>query len=59
MLLLRVSAMDLVTHILEQNVQITNQFGTVNLVVWPDLCQTYPNQSDGEEDPPAHIRIRG
>ncbi len=40
MLLLRVSAMDLVTHILEQNVKITNQFGTVNLVVWADLCHS-------------------
>ncbi|KAJ7199171.1 hypothetical protein GGX14DRAFT_401478 [Mycena pura] len=38
MLLLRVGAIDLVAHILEQNVQITNQFGTVNLVVWADLC---------------------
>ncbi|KAJ7221258.1 hypothetical protein GGX14DRAFT_388447 [Mycena pura] len=40
MLLLRVNAIDLVTHILEQNVQITNQFGTVNLVVWADLCHS-------------------
>ncbi|KAJ7199173.1 hypothetical protein GGX14DRAFT_401479 [Mycena pura] len=42
MLLLRVSAIDLVTHILEHNVQITNQFGTVNLVVWADLCHSSP-----------------
>ncbi|KAJ7211984.1 hypothetical protein GGX14DRAFT_393624 [Mycena pura] len=40
MLLLRGSAIELVTHILEQNIQITNQFGTVNLVVWPDLCHS-------------------
>ncbi|KAJ7211657.1 hypothetical protein GGX14DRAFT_393976 [Mycena pura] len=33
--------------LLLRNGQITNQFGTVNLVVWPDLCQTCPNQSDG------------
>ncbi|KAJ7192703.1 hypothetical protein GGX14DRAFT_406084 [Mycena pura] len=45
--------------LLLRNVQITNQFGTVNLVVWPDLCQMCPNHSDGQEDPPAHIRIRG
>ncbi|KAJ7224588.1 hypothetical protein GGX14DRAFT_387264 [Mycena pura] len=38
--LARASATDLATHILEQNVQITNQFGMVNLVVWPDLCHS-------------------
>ncbi|KAJ7184022.1 hypothetical protein GGX14DRAFT_409352, partial [Mycena pura] len=26
--------------LLLRNVQITNQFGTVNLVVWPDLCRS-------------------
>src|ERR1700761_5186253 len=40
MLLVRVGAMDLGTHISEQNVKITNQFGTVNLVAWADLSQT-------------------
>ena len=40
MSLVRVSAMDLVTHISEQNLKITYQFGTANLVAWPDLSET-------------------
>ena len=40
MSLVRVSAMDLVTHISEENVKITNQFGTANLVGLADLSQT-------------------
>src|ERR1700761_4157017 len=59
MSLVRVSAMDLVTHISEQNAKITNQFGTANLVVWAELSQAINNQPDGCVNPPAQTRICG
>ncbi|KAJ7210930.1 hypothetical protein GGX14DRAFT_394548, partial [Mycena pura] len=61
--------------LLLRNVEITNQFGTVNLVVWADLCHSSQiarkirrpisesavdvAAQNCKEDPPAHIRIRG